>query len=128
MINNPDEKLIAHSEDSEVRYYEDGSFAVDNYDTEVSFDDEVTLSGKYTRTKDGSIIGIPFKSHRPGKGCDKIILTTGPATFRRTPWGKNVKLTIILPRDAATEKNFRSQFNEAFVAIRESNINLTQAE
>jgi len=124
---NLDEGLIQLSENAEVRYYQSGAVKVDNYDL-VDFEIEQKYQASVVIDKLGNVSVVPFGVNSTRRGPRSITLCdTGVAKACKSPKGENIRITVILGKDCATERNFRDHINNLFELIREKGINLKEA-
>lgn len=119
-------EITQWSEDAEVKYYEDGTIRVENYDTEVDFTKEVSGMANYNIDTNGNIDIIPFGCKENARRGPRAITVcdTGVARARKSPKGQNVRIDILLPAKLATKSNFLNHFNALFAKIKEKDIDL----
>ena len=115
-----EKETLQYSEDAEIRYYGGNAISVDNYDTEVEFDDEVKFQASVKRDEKGNVVIVPHGTHPSHIGPRSIVLCdTGIAKLKQSPMGNNRKIEIILPADIATSGNFLRNLRELFHAYKE---------
>lgn len=114
-----EKETLQYSEDAEIRYYGGNAICVDNFDTEVEFDDEVSFQASIRRDRKGSIVVTPHGMSEYSRGPRSIVLCdTGVAKLKQSPKGTNMKVEIILPAEIATTGNFLRNLRELFAAFK----------
>lgn len=110
-----EKETLQYSEDAEIRYYGGNAICVDNFDTEVEFDDEVRFQASVRRDRKGSLVVTPHGMREECRGPRSIVLCdTGVAKLKQSPKGNNLKVEIILPAKIATSGNFLRNLRELF--------------
>ena len=121
---NLDEGLIQLSENAEVRYYQSGAVKVENNDL-VDFKIEQKYQASVVIDKNGNVSMVPFGAENVCRGPRSItICDTGVAKACQSPKGNNIRITVVLGRECASERNFRMQINDLFELIKEKGIDL----
>lgn len=109
-----EKETINYSEDAEVLYFADKSIEVENYDTEVAFENTQKFQATVCVDEKGNVSIIPFGLAAVFRGPRSITLVdTGVAKIKQSPMGQNIKLEVILPAPMATRKNFLESAGEA---------------